>query len=294
MKARTFSTVPTVRHGWFEERYLSLTGPRLWGITILISSMSAPPTKINDPVIPEIWVLNLARRPERRADAKRRMIELGLKHRFVEALDGLLPEATDSLDATASEHNRANSRERRGNLTPGELGCYETHRLAWRSLVAGSAGAAWIVEDDVLPTTATVDGVGRAVEQLRNSDWTLIYVVKRSRSDEFKRVCSGAFPPPIVRGWDDSSDRMLTSGLWRVGPQLGLYSYVLSPTGASLLLEQTGQRWAPIDVEVAEALGFSAYAYIDESIELVDYGYSDTYPDASPSIKDPDLFTTPG
>lgn len=86
---------------------------------------------------------------------------------------------------------------------------------------------------------------------------------------------------------------MIADNLRRVGPQIGLYSYVLSRSGASQLLGRTSSRSAPIDVAVAAAIGFAAYAYIDESIELVDYGYSDTFPDVSPSIKDPDLFATP-
>lgn len=56
-----------------------------------------------------------------------------------------------------------------------------------------SLEAAWILEDDVLPSVTAIEGLPRAMELISSDDWSILYVVKRSRSYEFARMCCDTF-----------------------------------------------------------------------------------------------------
>lgn len=82
----------------------------------------------------QIYYINLDRSTERRAFMERQFERLGLSVERIAAIDGR------SLDA---------AQEAETSLTDGELGCFMSHRLAWRALVNSGRSYAVILEDDV-------------------------------------------------------------------------------------------------------------------------------------------------
>lgn len=87
------------------------------------------------PAVPPIRVLNLPQDRARRESMRARLDALGLAAQFLAGVDGR--QATVAREASCP-------------LSPGEWGCYQSHRQAWAEQV--SAGEPWavVLEDDVL------------------------------------------------------------------------------------------------------------------------------------------------
>jgi len=94
----------------------------------------------------QTWVINLDRAPDRLARISGQLQRLGLSYSRLPAVDArtLTPAQRASLDEPG--YRRKHGME----PLPGELGCYLSHVEVMRLFLAGGAGFALILEDDVL------------------------------------------------------------------------------------------------------------------------------------------------
>ncbi|MEZ5540420.1 MAG: glycosyltransferase family 25 protein [Pseudomonadota bacterium] len=95
-----------------------------------------------------VFVINLDADAARRAEMEQTLGTLGIAWQRIAGVDGskLSPEARAEL----------NRRARLRQLTPGEIGCLESHVRIWRLIAAGKHAAAVVLEDDVLLAPAVV------------------------------------------------------------------------------------------------------------------------------------------
>lgn len=90
----------------------------------------------------KVYYINLDRSPERRAWFTKQAEALGLDLVRVPAVDGReLPAAELDHWRQLSEGNKI--------LSPGEIGCFLSHRKAWEMVLAGEEKWAFIAEDDI-------------------------------------------------------------------------------------------------------------------------------------------------
>ena len=93
-----------------------------------------------------IYVINMASSTERLADVTAQMERLNLTFERIEAVVG----AELSQDEINKVYDAdANKKRHHRNLTPGEIGCYVSHRKAWQKIVEGDSEFALVLEDDI-------------------------------------------------------------------------------------------------------------------------------------------------
>jgi glycosyl transferase, family 25 len=89
-----------------------------------------------------IYIINLAQDGERLALMQEQCDRLGLGWDRVEAVDG------NKLGV--DEINKLNQRATPRKLSPGEIGCLQSHVKVWQQMIQQAVPAALIMEDDVL------------------------------------------------------------------------------------------------------------------------------------------------
>ena len=105
----------------------------------------------------DLYLINLARRPDRLASMERQAARLGLSLTRLDALD-----AKDADLASINRWFQANGPL--GEIPKGDKCCSLSHRMAWEGLLASGASHAAVLEDDVV----LKDGARFALE---NSAW---------------------------------------------------------------------------------------------------------------------------
>lgn len=90
------------------------------------------------------FLINLDKRPDRLEHVAGRLEQLGLGFQRISAIDGsLLPQDYSMVneDKFVVETGRL--------ITSGEIGCAESHRLIWKSMIEDNISHALILEDDI-------------------------------------------------------------------------------------------------------------------------------------------------
>jgi glycosyl transferase family 25 len=88
------------------------------------------------------YVINLERRPDRRAAMEEQASRLGLPFHFVRAVD--------VLGHDEAELRRQARRGPMGDLSTGDICCHLSHRDVWRRIVEGDDEHAAVLEDDAV------------------------------------------------------------------------------------------------------------------------------------------------
>lgn len=119
--------------------------------------------------MPPVFVINLDRCPERMEKIGRRLAALSLAYTRIEAVDGatLLPERL-------AAHDEGECRRQLGRtLVAGEIGCFDSHRLAARAILESGAPVGVVLEDDAdLP-----DDMAKlldALSRIAPDDWDVV------------------------------------------------------------------------------------------------------------------------
>lgn len=86
-----------------------------------------------------VFIINLDRQPDRMAFMKQQLAALDIEARRISAFDGRDP-SCKGRDCAAWY----------ASLTPGEIGCFESHRTVWKTLVDENIPAAIVLEDDIV------------------------------------------------------------------------------------------------------------------------------------------------
>jgi glycosyl transferase family 25 len=177
----------------------------------------------------EILVLNLDRARERRTHMSAQLTGFGLAFSFLRAVDAAAGEhrAFPQYDAAGA------LRARGCELTPGEIGCFASHCLAWRRCVEANRPLI-VMEDD-----AVLDQPFRAALSLARH-WIDRYGFIRLAGNEIARY-------RVVAELDGFS-----LARCRRSPS-GLNAYAISPGGARALMDQARRWLRPVDLQVGRS-----------------------------------------
>ncbi len=173
-----------------------------------------------------IFVISLARAPERRASITRHLTELGLTYEIVNAVDGkLLPdEEQQKLLAPGVSY------------VPGVIGCYLSHLGVYQEIANRNIPIALILEDDARLNPKIVPALSTG-NVASNFDYCLL-------------DC-GDVSEDIPAYYDLDSRQMLTDGFpiyeTNVGPAL-LHAYLMTQEGARKRLAHAWPIEKPVDV----------------------------------------------
>ena len=124
---------------------------------------------------PPLWVVNLARSPERRAYITAHLRERGLPFEIVPAVDGQT--LTERELAGVYSPDRAIATIGR-ELTPGEIGCALSHLQLYRRMVRENIDIALILEDDALLHPGLSSVLAR--REALPADWELLLLFHHS------------------------------------------------------------------------------------------------------------------
>jgi len=136
-----------------------------------------------------IFVINLARRPDRMAAMAAQLDGLGLVYERFDAVDGKTCDPAALNAPFAAEGAMA-------ELTPGDKACTTSHIHLWRQIASGRDNHAVVLEDDVELSTA-------APNFLKSADWIpreagLIKIERYGDKDQLTLV--GRCWPVLDRG----------------------------------------------------------------------------------------------
>jgi glycosyl transferase family 25 len=174
----------------------------------------------------KIFVINLARNPERLERMQRLLDAKGLAFERLDAVDG----------KTLSEEEIARWSQRKPDgslcLSPSEVGCMLSHRHAWEQIAAMETGHAVILEDDI---HFSAD----AATFLKSGDWVPAdaEIVKIETVRKWKTAVSKT---SIPLGDGHSLAKLL-------GQHFGTGGYIVTASGARRLLEEIGAVHMAID-----------------------------------------------
>ncbi len=171
-----------------------------------------------------VYVINLARRPDRRAFMQAQADRLDLQLDFIDAIDAQSPTANlDEIEVRSGLH---------GQMSKGDLACTLSHRKFWRLFLETGEPYAVVLEDDAILSDdcagffATSDWVPAAAD-----------VVKLERYGRPRPMFMDREPQPA-----------LSRHVGRFyGKCAGTAGYVVSAAGARLLLASTTSVDDPID-----------------------------------------------
>jgi glycosyl transferase, family 25 len=172
-----------------------------------------------------IFVINLARRPDRMAAMAAQLDPLGLAYERFDAVDGSTFDPV-ALNAPFAAHGAM------AELTPGDKACTTSHIHLWRQIASGANSHAVILEDDVELSAA-------APLFLKSTDWIpqgagLIKIERYGDQDQLTLVGRGT----------DVRDREVAPLRSR---HPGSGGYIISREKAALLAGLTEKIAVPID-----------------------------------------------
>lgn len=171
-----------------------------------------------------VYVINLARRPDRRAFMQQQADRLGLAFDYIDAVDA----RTDAPDFAEIEVRAG----LHGRISRGDLACTLSHRKFWRQFLETGEPYAVVLEDDAILADD-------CAQFFASTDWIPpgADVVKLERYGRLRPMFMDRNPP-----------RAHTRSVGRFyGKCAGTAGYVVSAAGARLLLAATASVDDPID-----------------------------------------------
>ena len=217
----------------------------------------------------KIVYINLDHRKDRRQTMESRLESAGLSAKRFSAVNGyeLSEKQICSLNKKAVR-----------DLLPGELGCLLSHYSVWKWAKLIPEDYIWILEDDVR-LAPILDQLLATLDKLNqlDSDWHLLHVKSQSSTKFFYQICQPEHILPELDPLHPILDEMVTSSIYRVGPQIGAYSYVLSKKGLNASLKNFSVFRNPVDVQLGQLINvIPSYLWICRDIEVFIDGNSDT------------------
>ncbi|WP_084596419.1 glycosyltransferase family 25 protein [Elioraea tepidiphila] len=173
-----------------------------------------------------IFVINLEHSEDRRDTILSRVQALGLFAEVFTAIDGR------SLDLNNCNYDGRKRRLFYGkDMTPGEIGCAQSHLAVYREIVRRDLPYALVLEDDAV----LVDSLPYALQSLEKSaePWDLVRFLGKPK--DLKRM----------RPVSQLSDGLALTRIY--GTPGGAYGYVLSKKAAGRMADCSAAGWMPID-----------------------------------------------
>ncbi|XP_007434118.1 inactive glycosyltransferase 25 family member 3 [Python bivittatus] len=146
------------------------------------------PTKIG---FDEVFLINLARRPDRRQRMLDALFELEIDPLVVDAVDGSALNSSSikkmGINLLPGYYDPFSGR----TLTKGEVGCFLSHHHVWKEIVERKLEKSLVLEDDVRFEAYFKKHLLRLMEELEQAqtDWELIYLGRKQvNSDDEEAV----------------------------------------------------------------------------------------------------------
>lgn len=170
----------------------------------------------------KILVISLLDAQSRRVKATKALNETNLKWEFLDAIDGR------KLTHPPKEYDpKKVSRLLGFELTPGEIGCFLSHKKAWQKCFH-SQQITLILEDDFLLKPNFLDAVSIAINEFH--DWDIFRL--QALSDTPSRLLAEYETLKVVKNLKDP---------------LASAGYLVKPDGAKKLLDNSTNIFEPID-----------------------------------------------
>ncbi|XP_066112162.1 inactive glycosyltransferase 25 family member 3 [Saccopteryx bilineata] len=232
-----YMNVPVKRHQELEDERVNfihlilealVDGPPMWAS----AHVSRPPKNPTKMGFDEVFVISLARRPDRRERMLSSLWEMEISGRVVDAVDGRTLNSSIlrslGVDLLPGYQDPYSGR----TLTKGEVGCFLSHYSIWEEVVARGLARAVVFEDDVRFASNFKRRLERLLEEVEAEKlpWDLIYLGRKQVNPE-EEVAVEGLPHVVVAGYS----------YWTL-------AYVLSLEGArKLLASQPLRRMLPVD-----------------------------------------------
>ena len=180
----------------------------------------------------KIYIINLASQIRRRLYQRQQLEKLDLTgYQFFRAV------TTDDISNTFINLNNDWKR----TLTRSELACYISHRTLWEKIACGKNKSALILEDDVLLSNK----IKQVLKHLISSTNDLINLETHGKKKRLANKCIKI----------DNEHNLFRVYKGRVGAA----AYILTPKGATKLLEAEKKGIAPADVHITNCYSLNAY-----------------------------------
>ncbi|XP_055964764.1 inactive glycosyltransferase 25 family member 3 [Sorex fumeus] len=203
-------------------------GPPMWAS----AHVSRPPKRPSKMGFDEVFVISLARRPERRQRMLSSLWEMEIAARVVEAVDGrtlngstLRRLGVELLPGYQDPHSGR-------PLTKGEVGCFLSHHSVWEEVVSRGLTQVLVFEDDVRFESNFRARLEQLMAEVQTQQlaWDLIYLGRKQVNPEEEEAVEG-LPHLVVAGYS----------YWTL-------AYALSLAGArKLLASKPLHRMLPVD-----------------------------------------------
>ncbi|XP_045323509.1 inactive glycosyltransferase 25 family member 3 isoform X2 [Leopardus geoffroyi] len=232
-----YMNVPVKSHQGLEDEKVNfihlilealVDGPPMWAS----AHVSRPPKKPSKMGFDEVFVISLARRPDRRERMLSSLWEMEISGRVVDAVDGRTLNSSImrslGVDLLPGYQDPYSGR----TLTKGEVGCFLSHYSIWEEVAARGLAQVLVFEDDVRFESNFRGRLERLMEEVEAEKllWDLIYLGRKQVNPE-EEAAVGGLPHLVVAGYS----------YWTL-------AYVLSLAGArKLLASQPLRRMLPVD-----------------------------------------------
>lgn len=206
--------------------------------------------ELGDPA-DNVFIINLARRPEKLQRVLQHLEQHQLSAKIVSAMDGDAVRCQNDVEALGARilpgydaghvnHNMP--------FTTGEVGCFLSHYTIWHHMVENEIPSALILEDDFDLQPDFKQRLGSYLAEAGDLPWNLMYVGRSPMENDVAKISEHVVEPGYT--------------LWTVG-------YILRLDGARALLQTESVRnMAPLDdfFSIAMSRGLDGY-YNDRAIE---------------------------
>ncbi|XP_046845706.1 procollagen galactosyltransferase 1-like [Xenia sp. Carnegie-2017] len=179
----------------------------------------------------EVFVINLARRPDRRKKMKLSLQLLGINATFVDGYDGkrVSDEEIDNLGIQVLDgyadpyHGRP--------VTKGEIGCFMSHFLIWEKMVRENLKVVMLLEDDIRFELDFRKKLNNVMKEAQKLEWDFMYLGRKLVNEQARDM----YIPDVKL-------------LVRPGYSWWTLGYVITLEGAKKLLAPNPlQRFVPVD-----------------------------------------------
>ncbi|XP_064147439.1 inactive glycosyltransferase 25 family member 3 isoform X2 [Loxodonta africana] len=194
--------------------------------------VSRPPKRPSKMGFDEVFVISLARRPDRRERMLNSLWEMEIAGQVVDAVDGRTLNSSIirslGVDLLPGYQDPYSGR----TLTKGEVGCFLSHYAIWEEVVARGLAQVVVFEDDVRFQSNFKGRLEQLMKEVEAEKlpWDLIYLGRKQVNPEEEAVVEG-LPHLVMAGYS----------YWTL-------AYALSLAGArKLLASQPLSRMLPVD-----------------------------------------------
>ncbi|XP_015682890.1 probable inactive glycosyltransferase 25 family member 3 [Protobothrops mucrosquamatus] len=228
------------------------------------------PTKIG---FDEVFLINLARRPDRRERMLEALFELEIDPLVVDAIDGRALNSSSikklGIDLLPGYYDPFSGR----TLTKGEVGCFLSHHHVWKEVVERGLEKSLVLEDDIRFEAYFKRHLAKLMDALERTqlDWDLIYLGRKQvNSDKEEEVVE--IPNLVVPEYSywTFSTAILHRFITKLGAEMFLcnqerFGYINVPMASHQTLEEEQTQFVHL---ILEAIGCEDYKKYFRSRDL--------------------------